>query len=77
MAEWLVARRGLAFSESNSQSTWQLVNVLQSNLAIDSAARLAQKTGEATLADTRRKEFEAAWPGPVYRSRFTGRGEPR
>ena len=77
LAEWLVARRGLAFAESNSQSAWQLINVLESNLALASAARLARESGQATLADTRRKQFESAWPDAGNRGLFQRRGKSR
>ncbi len=61
-ADWLVANRGLAYAEFNSINMWQPVNVIESNLALLSAADYAEKLGRNDLANERRKAFAAAWP---------------
>ena len=62
-AEWLRSHRGLAYVEFNSLNILQPVNVIESNLALGSAARLAAQLGRPELAATRQAEFESAWPG--------------
>lgn len=61
-ADWLVARRGLAYVEYNSINMWQPTNVVESNLALLSAAQYADKLGRTQLAEKRRYEFTTAWP---------------
>ena len=60
-AEWLRQQRGRAFGEPNSQSTWQLVNIVESNLATIQAAHFAERLGRTELAGERRREFAAVW----------------
>lgn len=61
-AEWLREHRGLAYVEFNSLNLLQPVNVVESNLALATAARLARRLGRKSLADERQAEFESAWP---------------
>jgi putative peptide modification system cyclase len=61
-AEWLVQNRGTAYAEYNSRSMWQPVNVLESNLALQSAAGYAEKLGNLKLAQDRNQQFLEAWP---------------
>ncbi|WP_188663916.1 putative peptide modification system cyclase [Arenimonas soli] len=73
-AEWLRGHRGLAYVEFNSLHLLQPVNIIESNLALASAARLATQLGRKELAATRQAEFASAWPGhadmDVVRRRF-------
>ncbi len=62
-ATWLVENRGLAYAEYNANGVWQPTNVLESGLALDAAARLAERTGNPALAQAKRAAFAAAWPG--------------
>lgn len=61
-AEWLVAHRGRAYAEHNSLSIWQPVNVIESNLALDAAARYAERLGQADIARKYESAFLEAWP---------------
>jgi hypothetical protein len=61
-ADWLVARRGLAYSEFNSMYAWQAANVVESNLALAAGARLAARLDRAEEAKARRAAADAAWP---------------
>jgi len=60
-ADWLRTQRGRAFGEPNSQSSWQPVNVIESNLALLGAALFAEKAGRPDVAAERRREFAAVW----------------
>jgi putative peptide modification system cyclase len=60
-ANWLVAHRGLAYGEFNGLSTWQPVNVLESNLAYATAERAAIGLGDTVAAGKARAAFAAAW----------------
>ncbi|GAB2665441.1 putative peptide modification system cyclase [Arenimonas aestuarii] len=62
-ADWLRSHRGLAYIEFNSLNILQPVNIIESNLALGSAARLATQLGRKELAAARQAEFESAWPG--------------
>lgn len=61
-ARWLANHRGRAYAEPNSEYSWQLVNVVESNLAALSASAYASKLGRAGDAKSERARFEAAWP---------------
>ena len=62
LADWLALNRGRAFGEPSSLSLMQAANILESNLALHAAARLAAETGNQTLANEREAAFESAWP---------------
>lgn len=61
-ADWLIANRGLAYAEFNSGYMWQPANVAESNFALISASRYAEKLGRSELAAKHRANFAAAWP---------------
>ncbi|WP_460457266.1 putative peptide modification system cyclase [Arenimonas alkanexedens] len=61
-AQWLAKHRGRAFAEPNAEYSWQLVNVVESNLAPLAAAAYAGELGRAEEAKSERGHFEAAWP---------------
>lgn len=61
-ADWLRARRGLAYMEFNSLSMLQPANLVEANLALRAAAGHARDLGNAELAAARQAEFEKAWP---------------
>lgn len=61
-AEWLASQRGLVFAEPNSDFAWQLVNIVESNLALAAAAQLAEQLGRNDLTLARRQAFAEAWP---------------
>lgn len=63
IADWLVSQRGRAFAETASNESWQAINVLESNLALDTAARLQAVMERRTEASALRKAFDVAWPG--------------
>lgn len=63
-ADWLADHRGRAFVEWGSEYLLQPVNVVQSSLALLSAAEIAQAQGDVALAKTRRAQFVRAWPQP-------------
>ena len=52
-----------AFAETASNESWQAINVLESNLALDTAARLQATMERRTEAGALRKAFDVAWPG--------------
>lgn len=62
VAEWLASQRGRAFAETASNEAWQAINVLESNLALDTAARLELVMERRAEASARDKAFRAAWP---------------
>jgi len=62
-AEWLIANRGLAYIESNNKSLWKPSNLIESNLAILTAADIESRLGLTDQAEKRNKEFLAVWPG--------------
>jgi putative peptide modification system cyclase len=61
-AQWLTSHRGRAFAEPNSEYSWQLANIVESNLAPLSAAVLFEKLDRTPQAAAERRRFEAAWP---------------
>lgn len=61
-AEWLIAQRGRAFVEYNSDNIWQPANLIEANLALQAAARYAGELGKHDLSRSRLNEFKAAWP---------------
>lgn len=62
-AEWLATHRGRAFGEHNSLNLWQSINVLESNLALLTAARYAEQLGQVEAAQKYHTAFAQAWPG--------------
>lgn len=72
-ADWLVANRGRAYAEFNSGYMWQPANVVESNLALISAAHYANKIGRNDLAAKYRDDFAAAWPNGEQLSQVTRR----
>jgi putative peptide modification system cyclase len=74
-AGWLVAHRGLAYGEFNSQHLLQPINVAESNFAIRAAAEHARALGRLEEADKHQAAFAAAWPRhdfPQVRRRRAG-----
>jgi hypothetical protein len=63
-AEWLSTHRGLAYSELNSQSVLQPINVLESDLALLSLAEIARQNGDVALAQRQLDRFVEAWKNP-------------
>jgi len=63
-AEWLVAHRGRAYVEGNSQYLLQPANVLESNLALLSLAEIAEQNGEVDSASSHLSQFKDAWKSP-------------
>ncbi|KFN46325.1 hypothetical protein N787_10965 [Arenimonas metalli CF5-1] len=61
-AKWLASHRGRAFAEPNSEFSWQLANVAESNLATLSASVYAEALGRSDEAKSERARFDAAWP---------------
>ena len=62
LAQWLSTHRGRAFAEPSSLGLMQSVNLVEANLALHAAERLADRAGNVSLASDRRAAFEAAWP---------------
>jgi hypothetical protein len=63
LAQWLAERRGRAFAEPSSLSAWQLANVVESTLALNTWAKLAAAKGDTSLAQQQAAAFADAWPG--------------
>jgi hypothetical protein len=61
-AMWLASHRGRAYAEYNVQRILTPLNVVQSDLALLSAAELALKLGRKDEAKTHLAEFRKAWP---------------
>jgi hypothetical protein len=61
-ALWLGEQRGRAFAEPNSDYSWQLANITESNLSMAAAASLAEQLGRRDVAESQRKRFAQAWP---------------
>jgi hypothetical protein len=61
-ADWLAANRGRAYAEGNLDDIWQPTNVVESDLALLTAAELALAGGQKDLARQRLKSFDQAWP---------------
>ena len=74
-AQWLANHRGRAYAEPNSEYSWQLANLVESNLASLSASAYAALLGRADEARTERARFDAAWPSggqlPAVQRRLT------
>jgi putative peptide modification system cyclase len=62
-ANWLINERGRAYGEFNYDDMWSGVNIVESNLALLSAAELQAKRGQPKLAQRELDAFLAAWPG--------------
>lgn len=65
-AEWLADHRGRAYGEANSLGLWQPANVVESNLALFSAATYAEQLGQVETAKKYRALFAKAWPGDEH-----------
>ena len=63
-AIWLSSRRGRAYVEANSGKLLQPMNVLESDLAILSAAELAEAAGDPDEARVWMSKFALAWRQP-------------
>jgi tetratricopeptide (TPR) repeat protein len=61
-ALWLASHRGRAYAEYNVQRILTPLNVVQSDLALLSAAELAAKLGRKDEAKGHLAEFRKAWP---------------
>lgn len=61
-AMWLATHRGRAYAEYNVQRILTPLNVVQSDLALLSAAELAAKLGRKDEAKTHLAAFRKAWP---------------
>ena len=61
-AEWLVRRRGRAYTEYNADWVARPFNVAQSDLALLSRAELAVALGDKKLARSSLSAFTQAWP---------------
>ena len=61
-AQWLSKQRGRAYVEWNSWEMWTPANIVESNLALLSAAEFAEKLGRRELAQQYLKKFLEAWP---------------
>ena len=61
-AQWLAKQRGRAYLDSNSWEMWTPANIVESNLALLSAAEFAEKLGRRELAQQYLKKFLEAWP---------------
>jgi len=61
-AKWLTSHRGRAYLEWNSMYILQPANVMNSNLAMLSAAELAVSAGNEELARDWLGKFDDAWP---------------
>lgn len=62
-ADWLATHRGRAYGEFNSECIWQPANVIESDLAMQAAARYADRLGQSDLAKKKQAAFLAAWRG--------------
>ncbi len=61
-ADWLAHERGRAYAEWNSSDMWSAANLVESNLALLSAAEFATKLGQPKLARRKLTDFRRAWP---------------
>ena len=61
MATWLAENRGIAFGEPTYVWGWQLANVAESTLALQTLAKVS-KDLDPVRADKAAKAFSAAWP---------------
>jgi len=61
-ANWLARERGRAYGEWNSFDMWTPANIVESNLALLSAAEFAVKLGQPKLARQKLTAFNRAWP---------------
>jgi hypothetical protein len=61
-ANWLASERGRAYAEWNGHDMWSGVNIVESNLALLSAAELETRLGQPKLARRKLDAFLAAWP---------------
>ncbi len=61
-ADWLVHERGRAYAEWNHYEMWTAANIVESNLALLSAAELAMKLGQPKLAQQKLAMFLRGWP---------------
>jgi uncharacterized protein HemY len=71
--DWLISHRGLAYVELNNGYLWQATNVAESDLALLTAAKLAERAGQKELTKRRRAAFQSAWPGSEKLSVVTTR----
>jgi putative peptide modification system cyclase len=63
-AEWLAAERGRAYAEFNSYDLLTAANIVESNLAVLSAAELNAQLGRDRAAEVRLEQFRKSWPKP-------------
>jgi putative peptide modification system cyclase len=61
-AEWLAGERGRAYAEFNSYELLSAANIVESNLALLTAAELNARLGRQRAADARLEQFRKAWP---------------
>ncbi|MEO8160368.1 MAG: hypothetical protein ABI588_03035 [Arenimonas sp.] len=61
-SQWLMRERGRAYAEPNDWDSWNGPNIVESNLAMLSAAEVAQALGQPALAGKWLKDFLSAWP---------------
>ena len=61
MATWLAENRGIAFGEPTYVWGWQLANVAESTLALQTLAKVS-KDLDPVRAEKAAKAFSAAWP---------------
>lgn len=59
---WIASRRGLAYAEPAGAQALQLLNVVDTNLALLDAAELHQESGESRQAQASLEAFQRAWP---------------
>jgi putative peptide modification system cyclase len=63
-AEWLAAHRGRAYTEWNNMYLVQPANLVETNLALLSAAEIARERRDVASAALWFGRFESAWPSP-------------
>lgn len=62
LAKWLASNRGRALAEPSSLGILQPANMIEANLALRAAARLADREGDAAAASDQAAAFAEAWP---------------
>ena len=63
---WIATRRGLAYGEPAGVQALQLLNVMDTNLALLDTAELQQQAGQKRQAQASLAEFQHAWPEATW-----------